>query len=72
MEKACTTEVSCVLINIPTEDIHLAKGEMVGFLIQTVTELDEVTTVPDFNVPCHKEDYCGESGREYNIPKGKI
>ena len=42
---ACATESTCMLINLITDDIHLTKGEMLGFLIETDIELDEIIMI---------------------------
>ena len=61
LEKVCATEILCVLINTSSKDMHLTKGETVGFSIETSIKLDEITTVTGYYAPRHTENNCAES-----------
>ena len=65
--------IPCVLINLSTQDLHLAKDEMLRFLIETDIELDEMTTMTVYNTSFYNEDCCLKlvSEGEDNVPSGK-
>ena len=54
------SEIPCVFINLSTEDIHLNKGEIKGFLIEITIKLDEITTMTVYDTPFYEYDFCLE------------
>ena len=53
VDSACANVIPCVLINLSTEDIHLTKDEMSGFLL----ELNETTTMTIHDTLLYDEHY---------------